>query len=124
MLGDDSFSRSQLESLSGDIRRSIYAVNEKKAGDIIGTEDIKIIRPGLGLHPRYFFNLIGLKLVKDVAYGQPLDTSYFECETLPIKSKSSDFSLEKVLPNPEMERILFNLLRKRKFNISHKNAFF
>ena len=54
MLGVNSFSRALSETQSSSIRRSIYSVSNKKKGDILNREDIKIIRPGLGLHPRCF----------------------------------------------------------------------
>ena len=120
MLGIDSFSRSNSEKQSGSIRRSIYSISNKIEGDIINSEDIKIIRPGLGLHPKYFTKLMGAKLIKDLSYGQPLDLSYFEHGILQKNSKSGDFSLEEIVPTKNQEVILFNLLAERKYNISHK----
>ena len=121
MLGSNHFSRSDSESQSSGIRRSIYSVSDKKSGDVITPEDIKIIRPGLGLHPRYYADLIGAKLTKDVSFGEPLDPSFIEEGTLSCASKSSDFSLEQVKPTAEQEQILFERLGSRKFSISHKN---
>jgi len=119
MLGVDSFSRSDSESQSSSIRRSIYSVSNKKKGNVITQDDIKIIRPGLGLHPRYFDCLVGAKLQKDLSYGEPLDASYFDDSDFPITGKSADFNLVKVTPTSDQEMILYKLLAERKFNISH-----
>ena len=121
MLGVSSFSRSLSESQSSSIRRSIYSVSDKKKGDILNREDIKIIRPGLGLHPRYFEKLIGLKLEKDLSFGVPLDVTYFEDETFPKIKKCSKIQLENIIPTSEQIAILYELLESREFNISHKS---
>ena len=119
MLGKNSFSRSDSESQSSVIRRSIYSVSNKKKGNVITQDDIKIIRPGLGLHPRYFDCLVGAKIQKDLSYGEPLDASYFDDTDFLISSKSVDFNLVKVTPTSDQEMILYKLLAERKFNISH-----
>jgi N-acetylneuraminate synthase len=119
MLGENSFSRSLSENQSSGIRRSIYSVCDKKKGDIIMREDIRIIRPGLGLHPRYFENLVGSKLLKDISYGEPIDLTFIDDKDFPKVSKSDDFTLKKVIPTSEQINFLYDLLRMRKFGISH-----
>jgi N-acetylneuraminate synthase len=119
MLGVDSFLRSDSESQSSSIRRSIYSVSNKKKGNVIMQDDIKIIRPGLGLHPRYFDCLVGATLRKDLSYGEPLDASYFDDIGFLTTGKSVDFNLEKVAPTSDQEMTLYKLLAERKFNISH-----
>ena len=122
MLGTDSFSRSNSEIQSSSLRRSIYSVCNKKKGEFISDNDIKIIRPGLGLHPRYFEYIVGSKLQKDLSFGQPLNLSYFDQKDLLITSPLDDFILEEVKPTTKQEHILYELLLNRKFNISHKNT--
>jgi len=121
MLGVSSFSRSLSESQSSRIRRSIYSVSNKKKGDILNREDIKIIRPGLGLHPRYFEKLIGLKLKKDMSFGVPLDETYFEDETFTKIKKCSKIKLQRIIPTNEQIALLYEFLENREFNISHKS---
>lgn len=53
-------------------RRSIYAVKNIKAGDVFTQENVRIVRPGYGLPPKYYFNLIGRKARKDLTKGIPL----------------------------------------------------
>ncbi len=119
MLGANSFKRSLSENQSGGIRRSIYSVSEKKKGEVVRREDIKIIRPGLGLHPRYFENLIGSKLVKDMSFGEPLNASFFDHKVVPKIFKCTEITLKEVIPTSNQISILYDLLKIRKFNISH-----
>ena len=53
-------------------RRSIYFVNNLKKGQQIGVNDIKRIRPGYGLEPKYFNTVIGKVLNCDVVRGDPV----------------------------------------------------
>lgn len=121
MTGGNAFSRSPSENQSVGIRRSIYSITNKKRGDIIKREDIKIIRPGLGLHPRYFEQLIGLKLNKDVSFGEPLDKNFFEDKTVFECKKCKEIELQRIVPSTEQIAILFDLLKNRKFSISHNS---
>ena len=121
MLGASTFSRSLSENQSSGIRRSIYSVSDKKKGDVVNREDIKIIRPGLGLHPRYFENIIGLKIEKDMLYGEPLDETYFECKEVFLNNKCNEVKLQNILPTPNQIALLYDLLKNRKFHISHNS---
>ena len=121
MLGKNSFSRSISENQSSKIRRSIYSICTKKKGDTITSKDIKIIRPGLGLHPRYFEHLVGSKLIKDISFGTPVDLTYIDHRNFPKVFKSNNFKLKKVLPTAKQINILYDLLRRRKFGISHNS---
>jgi pseudaminic acid synthase len=53
-------------------KRSIYISDEINEGDIITTKNIKVIRPGFGLHPRYYTDVLGKKANKNLEIGQPL----------------------------------------------------
>ncbi len=43
-----------------------------KKGDIFSEKNIRCIRPGLGLAPKYFENALGKKCNRDVSRGTPL----------------------------------------------------
>ena len=53
-------------------KRSIYVCDKINEGEIITTKNIKIIRPGYGLHPRYYTDVLGKKAKKILEIGQPL----------------------------------------------------
>ena len=48
-------------------RRSLYFVRDMKAGDTIGPDDIRSVRPGYGLPPKYYDALIGRRVTRDIA---------------------------------------------------------
>lgn len=53
-------------------RRSLYIVEDMKAGDIITEKNMRSIRPGLGLSPKYYDILLGKKVKCDVKRGTAL----------------------------------------------------
>lgn len=69
-LGSKSFTRPSAESGSKVFRRSIYFVSDIKSGDKIKSTDIRRIRPGFGLPPKYFDTVIGKTVIKDVERGE------------------------------------------------------
>ena len=68
-LGDKGFERDNIESQSKLHRRSIYFIKNKKAGEKIERDDIKRIRPGNGLAPKFQEIIIGKTLKIDVKRG-------------------------------------------------------
>ena len=67
--GSVSFSRSRSETQNLVFRRSIYFIKPLKKGQKISEQDIRRIRPGFGLAPKYFDSLIGRELARDVNPG-------------------------------------------------------
>ena len=57
-------------------RRSLYIVDDMKAGDIITEKNMRSIRPGLGLLPKYYDCVLGKKVNKDIKKGTPLSWSF------------------------------------------------
>ena len=54
-------------------RRSIYIVEAMKAGEVFSRKNIRRIRPGFGVEPKYYEEILGKKVARDVAKGTPLD---------------------------------------------------
>ena len=54
-------------------RRSLYIVEDIKKGDILTKYNVRSIRPGLGLHTKYFTKVIGQQVVVDISKGTPLN---------------------------------------------------
>ena len=50
-------------------RRSLYFINALTKGKIITKDDIKRVRPGFGLEPKYFDWVVGQKVSADVGFG-------------------------------------------------------
>ena len=68
-LGQAGFDRKNVEKGSLIFRRSIYFIKDMKAGEVITKDKIRRIRPGLGLAPKYYEELIGKTVVKDISVG-------------------------------------------------------
>ncbi len=71
-LGEISYGTSEDEKPSLKHRRSLYIVKDLKAGDVLTEENLRAIRPGLGLPPKYLPIVIGKQIKKDVQRGTPL----------------------------------------------------
>lgn len=71
-LGKISYGATEAENKSIRFRRSLYIVKAMKAGDILTNENLRAIRPGLGLPPKYIDLLIGKAVKKDVDRGTAL----------------------------------------------------
>lgn len=52
--------------------RSIFAIADIKKGEEFSSDNIKIIRPGIGLHPKHFVGLCGKKSNRDIKRGYPI----------------------------------------------------
>lgn len=50
--------------------RSLYVAEDVKAGDIVTEQNVRSVRPGFGLHPKYLPELIGKKFVEDCKKGE------------------------------------------------------
>lgn len=75
-MGSINYAEKASEAGSMKHRRSLYFVTDLKAGDEITAENIKSIRPGMGLAPKYFDSVIGKKVLIDVARGTPVKLTY------------------------------------------------
>ncbi|GAA6194423.1 pseudaminic acid synthase [Phaeobacter sp. NW0010-22] len=61
-------------------RRSLYIAQDLKAGDVLTPENLRRIRPGLGLAPRHYDVLIGRQVGRDVARGTPMSWDLLDQE--------------------------------------------
>ncbi|SNY56039.1 N-acetylneuraminate synthase [Arsukibacterium tuosuense] len=53
-------------------RRSLYIAKDMQAGDIFTADNLRSVRPGLGLEPKYLPQFLGRKVKQDVVMGTPL----------------------------------------------------
>jgi len=68
-LGQVSYGPTEAEKKSIQFRRSLYVVQDLKAGDVLTRENLRAIRPGLGLPTKYLEELLGKKVNQDVMRG-------------------------------------------------------
>lgn len=58
--------------------RSLFIVKNVEAGEIITENNVRSIRPGYGLHPKYYKEILGKRFRKDLGKGTPLSWGLFE----------------------------------------------
>lgn len=68
-LGQVGYGPSEAEKKSIQFRRSLYVVQDMKAGDILTSANLRAIRPGLGLPPKFIDQLLGKRVSSDVKRG-------------------------------------------------------
>ena len=72
MMGKVDYKMNEKKKKSRQFSRSLFVVKDVKKGDKITTKNVRSIRPGFGMHPKYFQSIIGEKFNKDTERGTPM----------------------------------------------------
>jgi len=72
-LGQISYKVSDQEAKSRVFRRSLFVVKDLKKGEMFTEENVRSIRPGYGMHPRYLKDVLGKQVARDIRRGTPLN---------------------------------------------------
>jgi len=75
-LGKIDYSLSEKAKTSRAFSRSLYVIKDIKAGEIFTEENVRSIRPGYGLHPKYLKDVLGKKAMKNIAKGTRFDLNF------------------------------------------------
>lgn len=75
-VGKVDYSLTEKMLKSREFSRSLYVVKDIKAGDLITELNVRSIRPGYGMHPKYLTGIIGKKAKLDLKTGTPLKFEY------------------------------------------------
>jgi pseudaminic acid synthase len=70
-LGKIQYGPTDAEKKSLVFRRSLYIADDMKAGETFTPKNLRVVRPGNGLHPRYYEQLLGRVIKQDVKRGTP-----------------------------------------------------
>jgi pseudaminic acid synthase len=76
-MGSISYRRSSSEEKSLRFRRSLYITEDLKAGSVLTPDNLRAIRPGNGISPKYYENLLGKSIVLEVKRGTPVSWDLF-----------------------------------------------
>jgi pseudaminic acid synthase len=71
-MGRVNYTLSAKEQKSLQFKRSLYVVQDVKAGDVFTSENIRSIRPANGLHTRYYDDILGKTASEDITAGTAL----------------------------------------------------
>lgn len=73
MMGQVDYEMTEKKKQSRQFSRSLYITKAVKKGDKVTKENVRSIRPGFGLHPKYYHEIIGQNFNDDYEKGTPLD---------------------------------------------------
>lgn len=77
-LGQVRYEPTKHEAASRLYRRSLFAVADIKTGEVFTNRNVRSIRPGHGLSPKYLAEVIGRRATRDIARGTPLSREMVE----------------------------------------------
>jgi len=72
-IGKVSYGVSEQEKSSMVFRRSIFCVKDIEEGEILTEENIRVIRPGYGMAPKYFDDILGCVATQKIERGTPIE---------------------------------------------------
>jgi len=72
-LGQIDYSLTERTKRSREFSRSLFVTKDIQKGDTLTTENVRSIRPGYGLPPKYLKQILGKKAKKRIEKGTPLD---------------------------------------------------
>ena len=76
-VGEVHYGITKQEETNVVFKRSIFCVNDIKKGETFTNDNIRVIRPGYGLEPKYYENIIGMKATRDISRGTPVNIGMF-----------------------------------------------
>lgn len=71
-VGKVHYGPNSSESVAVTRRRSIYLSEDVKSGDLLSSQNLKIVRPGMGLEPKFWDTVVGKRIQVDSSRGTPL----------------------------------------------------
>lgn len=71
-LGKVDYELTEKKKSSRAFSRSLFVVESVKAGEPLTEKNVRSIRPGFGLHPKYYNEILGKTFTKDISKGEPL----------------------------------------------------
>ncbi|WP_309498782.1 pseudaminic acid synthase [Sulfurovum sp.] len=69
LIGKVDYSMTEKKKQSRQFSRSLYVAEDIKAGDVITEQNVRSVRPGYGLHPKYLKDILGKKATMDLEKG-------------------------------------------------------
>ena len=76
MMGKVDYEMTEKKQKSRQFSRSLFIVKDVKAGEKITLENVRSIRPGFGIHPKYLSEIIGNKFNCDFKKGTPMSLDF------------------------------------------------
>ena len=77
-LGKVTYELSEKQVREREHTRSLFVVKDIKAGEAYTPENVRSIRPGYGLHTKYYEDILGKRATQDLEKGTPMDWKFVE----------------------------------------------
>ncbi|WP_297484115.1 pseudaminic acid synthase [Sulfurimonas sp.] len=77
LLGKVDYSMTEKKKKSRQFSRSLYVAEDIKEGEVITEKNVRSVRPGYGLHPKYWNTIIGKKATKNIEKGSAIQMDMF-----------------------------------------------
>lgn len=71
-IGSVDYNLTEKQKKGREFSRSLYVVEDIKQGELFTEENIRSIRPGYGMHPKFYKEILGKKALKNLEKGDPL----------------------------------------------------
>ncbi len=78
VIGKISYELGEKGKKSREFARSIFVADDIIVGEVFNETNIRSVRPGFGLHPKYFNEIIGKRATRNLAKGEPLEWGMIE----------------------------------------------
>ena len=78
IMGEPTYELTEKKKNSRVFARSLFVVEDVKSGDFITEKNVRSIRPGYGISPKYIKDIIGKKFIKDINRGTPMEWELIE----------------------------------------------
>jgi len=78
LLGKVDYSMTEKKKKSRQFSRSLYVAEDIRAGEVITEKNVRSVRPGYGMHPKYLKDIIGKQAVSELKKGTPAQPEMFE----------------------------------------------
>jgi len=75
-VGQVSYEPTEKQIKGRDFSRSLYIVEDVMAGDTITEKNVRSIRPGFGMHPKFLPDISGKKFLNNYTKGTPVPSKY------------------------------------------------
>lgn len=81
-LGKITYELTEKQKASREHSRSLFIAQDMKAGEVFTKDNLRSIRPACGLHTKYYEELLGKKINKDVKMGTPMNWNLIDNKEL------------------------------------------
>lgn len=77
-IGEVSYEPTEKMIFGRDFSRSLYIAEDIKVGDILTEKNLRSVRPGFGLHPKFLSECLGKRVNRNLKIGTPMELEFCE----------------------------------------------